>query len=106
MRSRSLLTLESEVIREIDSIATKKTQCMNTLPYKAIIKTFAYFPVYDMYEQQELFPIKMRTLFEMDTIDSLPPLAVCFEKEAVCSISQAKIIHFSKGLCLYYSFNE
>lgn len=67
---------------------------MSNLPYKAIIKTFAYFPVYDMYDQQELFPIKMRTLFEMDTVGSLSPLAVCFEKEAVCEISQAEIIIF------------
>lgn len=79
---------------------------MNNLPYKAIIKTFAYFPVYDMYDQQELFAIKVRTLFEMDTVDSLPPLAACLEIEAVCSISQAEIIHFSEGLGLYYSFNK
>lgn len=79
---------------------------MNNLPYKAIIKTFAYFPVYDMCDQQELFPIKMRTLFEMDTVDSLPPLAVCFEKEAVREISQAEIINISKGIGWNYDPNK
>lgn len=57
-----------------------------TLKINPVIKTFAYFPVYDMYDQQELFHIKLRRLFEMDTVDSPAPLAVCCEKAAVCEI--------------------
>lgn len=72
---------------------------MNNLPYNAIIKTFAYSPVYDMYDQLERFPIKLRTLFEMDTVGSLPPLAVCLGI-AVCGISR------SVGIGLYWCFSK